>query len=163
MSLDCSEDSERQCVNVQQVFYEQFLWLLPLCLFSERWRGGCSSCLWWPHHIPPTPSWAHLWFQLQLWWTVLVHQALTASYLSLPVYLSTFCPRASSDAKRLHSPMSKHSLEVLISLRVTVTQWRTEASPIFQWQFWVAFWTLLRGLSRIHCFLTYSIDPQNTH
>lgn len=71
-------------------------------------------------------------FQLQLPWTVLVHQALRVSYLSSPVCLPTFSPRAASDAKRGHSPMSTHSLEVLpviISQTPTLTQWGTEASP----------------------------------
>ena len=33
----------------------------------------------------------------------------------------------------------------------------------FSGWFWVTFWTLLRGLSRIHCFLLYSIDPKSVH
>lgn len=90
------------------------------------------------------------------------------------VCLSTLCPRASSDTKTAHFPMSEHSLEVLGVIIISFFEGHLypvgiEASPqmlqppIFQWTILGGFWNFLRGLNRIYCFLLYHIDLCNTH
>lgn len=143
-------------------------------LLSERWTGGCRGCHWSPLHILPTPCLAHLWFQLKPsgdgeflstkhWqhptWIYLWVSPLSAPGPPLmPREFILSCPNIAWKGWASSFPGGPPLLSVG---QKQVYQYSSLSS--FSGWFWVTFWTLLRGLSRIHCFLLYSIDPKSVH